>query len=145
MAQRCFLLFSNDKLLFQVYQTAVTCTQVSRPACSIRQHVSFPMACFRNAEVVYTLWLGVPTHNELLSTLDITHVIKFTRLSPRFFVRVKGHAINLCSWGRVWERGYNLGTTRSQIASIVKVISANFKCTGLMLRTLANPYNHLLP
>ena len=33
----------------------------------------------------------------------------------------------------------NLDTTRSQIASIVKVKIANFKCTGLMLRTLANP------
>ena len=35
----------------------------------------------------------------------------------------------------------NLDTTRSQIASIVKVKIANFKCT---LRTLANPYKHLL-
>ena len=39
----------------------------------------------------------------------------------------------------------NLDTTRSQIATIVKVKIANFKCTGLMLRTLANPYIHLLP
>ena len=29
-------------------------------------------------------------------------------------------------------------------STIVKVKIANFKCTGLMLRTLANPYIHLL-
>ena len=40
----------------------------------------------------------------LLSTLDVTHVIKFTRLSPRFFMRAKGHAINLRSQGRAWDR-----------------------------------------
>ena len=43
----------------------------------------------------------------------------------------------------IWH-ALNLDTTKGQIASIVKVKIANFKCTGLMLRTLANPCIHLL-
>ena len=39
----------------------------------------------------------------------------------------------------------NSDTTKSQIASIVKVKKANLKCTGLMWSTLVNPYIHLLP
>ena len=57
----------------------------------------------------------VPSHAQLsslylLSTLDVTHVIKCTRLSPQFFDSCvfKGHT-QCALGGRAWERGYSLG------------------------------------